>query len=561
MNIEDLKHSNFAGILDKHYSDRAPDFSKRFLKWFLENIFRLDEFSADDACVDAKHDKGVDAIYVDDISEIIYVIQSKTKTTDKATLGDTDLKDFYGTLVQFDSDKKIEELSNETKNERLKQALTRNDVAEKVASGYEVQGIFITNVLANKDAHNYIEKAEVITLYDAEEIALDYVDLEIDGGISKEFTFDTSDSDVIEYDAGGASTRIFLAPALNLTKMEGISDGSLFEQNVRLSLGNTKVNKSIKTSIRQKSEHGNFPLYHNGINVLCGEILNEDDQSISVQDYVVVNGAQSLTSLLSERAKITDDLKILVKLIEVKGDVSLSQKITRNSNNQNSIKARDMKSNHNIQQRLKREVEEIGGGKFAFEIKQGEINKGKEVISNEAAGLILLAADLEQPWNCHQKYKVMDDLHSSIFGRPNVTGARVIALWKCFQTMPSALGKIDNNFFAGYTLTKFFLFYAVMGIIKDSKEGREILKSLDQIAANDQLGELAKGFSILADNTAIDLNAEIAPEEEEHFDYKNELKSQKWCKTMSAKLLAQHKKDILRDKAVAVAEAFEKLLP
>lgn len=560
MKVEYLRHSNFSNVLEKHYSGRGSDFSKRFLKWFLENIFRLDEFLADDACVDAKHDKGVDAIYVDDVSEVVYVIQAKTKTSDKATLGDTELKDFYGTLVQFDSKEKIESLANETKNERLRQAISRNEVSEKVAAGYDVQGVFITNVPANADAQTYIEKAEIIDLYDATEIAADYVDLEIDGGIAENFQFDVSDSDVIEYDAGGASARIFLAPALNLTKMEGISDGALFEQNVRLSLGNTKVNKSIKSSIRDKTEHGNFPLYHNGINVLCREILEENDQTISVQDYVVVNGAQSLTSLLSERAKITDDLKILVKLIEVKGDISLSQKITRNSNNQNAIKARDMKSNHNLQQRLKAEVNKVSDGKVAYEIKQGENNKGKEVISNEAAGLVLLAADLEQPWSCHQKYKVMDDLHSEIFGRPSVTGSRVLALWKCFQKMPEVLGELENKPFANYALTKYFLFFAVIQIIKDSPEGLKILNLLDEIAKNDDLDKLTAGFEILAENAAIDLNAELAPEEDEYFDYKNDLKSQKWCKGMSAKLLAQHKKDVRRDKADSVAEAFDELL-
>ena len=560
MKAEDLRHSDFSGVLEKHYSDRAPDFSKRFLKWFLENIFRLDEFMADDACVDAKHDKGVDAIYVDDVSEIIFVIQSKTKTSDNAMLGDTELKDFYGTLVQFSSQDKVHKLAEETKNERLKQALARNEVAEKVAAGYDVQGVFITNVPANEDAHHYIEKAETIELYDAVVISSNYVDLNVDGGISKEFEFDISDSDVVSYDAGGPSTRIFLAPALNLTKMEGISDGTLFEQNVRLSLGNTKVNKSIKASIRDKSEHGNFPLYHNGINVLCREILEEDDQSISVEDYVVVNGAQSLTSLLSERSKITDDLKILVKLIEVKGDVSLSQKITRNSNNQNAIKARDMKSNHNLQQRLKAEVDKISNETVAYEIKQGENNKGKDLISNEAAGLVLLAADLKQPWSCHQKYKVMDDLHSDIFGRPNVTGARVLALWKCFQTIPLHLGELENHSFASYTLTKFFLLFAVMEVIRDSEEGQVLLNSLDKFAENNQLDQLASGFGVLAENAAIDLNAEIAPEEDEYFDYKNDLKSQKWCKAMSAKILAQHKKDVRRDKAQSVGMAFDELL-
>lgn len=560
MIAEELKHSAFSEILEKNYSDRAPDFAKRFLKWFLENIFRLDEFETDDACVDAKHDKGVDAIYVDDVSEVVFVIQSKTKTSEKATLGDTELKDFFGTLAQFNKREKVEKLASETKNERLKQAILRNEVAEKVEAGYDVQGIFITNVPANADASHYLEKIDGVELYDSVKITRDYVDLEIDGGISQEFRFDISDSDVIKYDAGGAATRIFLAPALNLTKMDGISDGSLFDQNVRLSLGNTKVNKSIKSSIKKKEEHGNFPLYHNGINVLCREILDEDKQSLVVQDYVVVNGAQSLTSLLSEKSKITDDLKILVKLIEVKGDASLSQKITRNSNNQNAIKARDMKSNHNIQHRLKVEIENISEGLVAYEIKQGERNKGKEIIPNEAAGLVLLAADLEQPWSCHQKYKVMDDLHSDIFGRPNVTGSRVLALWRCFQSIAKALPKIENTSFANYTLTKYFLFYSVMGVIKDDPTGANILKSIDQVVKDGKINNLADGFSTLAINAAIDLNAEISPEDDEYFDYKNLLKSQKWCKSMSAKLIAQHKKDVLRDKADSVKDVFKQLL-
>ena len=135
----------------------------------------------------------------------------------------------------------------------------------------------------------------------------------------------------------------------------------------------------------------------------------------------MVNGAQSLTSLMAEKSKITDDLKILVKLIETKGDTALSQRITTNSNNQNAIKARNLKSNHNVQQRLKVEVSAISNDTVAYEIKQGEVDQVKTVLTNEAAGLILLAMDLAQPWSCHQKYKVMDELHSDIFGRPDVT--------------------------------------------------------------------------------------------------------------------------------------------
>lgn len=560
MNANDLRHSKFSKDHLRFYESRASDFSGRFLRWFLEHILRLDEFEADDAAVDAKHDKGVDAIYVDDVAEVVYIIQAKTKTSDTATLGDTDLKEFVGTLGQFSSAKKIAEVVSETKNERLKQALVRNDVAKNVDVGYDVKGVFITNVSRNADAINFIKKVHDIDLYDAERISAEYVDLVVDGGISEHYWFDVSDSQVIEYDAGGASARIFLAPALNIVKMEGISDGRLFEQNVRLSLGNTKVNRSLRESVRSKSEHANFPLYHNGINVLCAEITSESDQKIHIKDYVVVNGAQSLTSLLAEKSKLSDDLKILVKLIEVKGDVALSQKITRNSNNQNAIKARDLKSNHNIQQRLKAEVSRITKGKVAYEIKQGEVNKGKEVISNEKAGLVLLAIDLKQPWNCHQKYKVMDELHSDIFGRPNVTGARVFALWEAFSAVNPALGQIDNKQFAYYTLTQYFLVYLVSSIIRSDPVGARVMDNLDKVIENGNLDKFIESFTELATAAANDLNAEVAVDDDEVFDHKTQLKSPNWCRATEARILAQYKKDVARKKAEPISTQFEALL-
>ncbi len=67
------------------------------------------------------------------------------------------------------------------------------------------------------------------------------------------------------------------------------------------------------------------------------EIVEETEQKLTIRNYVVVNGAQSY-SIAGRKSKITDDLKILVKLIEVKGEPALSHAITTNSNNQNAIK-------------------------------------------------------------------------------------------------------------------------------------------------------------------------------------------------------------------------------
>lgn len=552
MKVVDLNHNAFSKHHLKPYEKRAPDFSGRFIRWFLEHIYRLEQIDADDACVDAKHDKGVDAIYVDDASETVFIIQGKTKTKDNAEFGDTDLKEFYGTLQQFGSKKKIDDVLLETKNEKMKQAIVRTGLAAKVDSGYDVRGVFISNARANKDAKAILAKLPKIELFDANAIANDYVDLDVDGGIKGNYYFDVSDSDVIEYDAGGAAARLFLAPALNLLKMDGIVDGRLFEQNVRLALGNTKVNKGLRASIKEKGEHKNFPLYHNGINVLCRKIGSETEERIEIEDYVVVNGAQSLTSLMAEKSKITEDLKILVKLIETKGDTALSQRITTNSNNQNAIKARDLKSNHNIQQRLKAEVKAVSNDTVAYEIKQGEVNKGKAVLNNEVAGLILLAMDLAQPWSCHQKYKVMDELHSDIFGRPDVTGAKILGYWECFNAVESALDSIDDKHFAYYNLTKYFLAYAVVSLIRTEPAGVAMLQNMEKILTSGRLPELLEIFANLAKSLAFDLNAEIVGEEAEAFDYKNELKSPTWCKKIAARLVAQYSKDVMRKKAAPI---------
>lgn len=549
MKVADLSHAKFSKNHLKYYENRAPDFSGRFLRWFLEHIYRLDEGDADDACVDAKHDKGVDAIYVDDVSEMVFILQAKTKTKEGAEFGDKELKEFFGTLKQFDTKKKIDEVLKETKNEKLKQTIIRTDLAAKVDAGYDLRGVFISNATANKDARAVLAKLPKIDLFDAPAIANEYVDLDVDGGINGSYFFDVSDSDVIEYEAGGAAARLFLAPALNLLKMDGIGDGRLFEQNVRLALGNTKVNNGLKASIRDKSEHKNFPLYHNGINVLCRKIDSEDGDRIEVSDYVVVNGAQSLTSLMAEKSRITEDLKILVKLIETKGNIALSQRITTNSNNQNAIKPRDLKSNHNIQQRLKNEVAAAGKNTVAYEIKQGEVNKGKQILTNEAAGLILLAMDLQQPWSCHQKYKVMDDLHSDIFGRPDVTGAKIFGFWKCFGAVQEELDSLDDKHFAYYNLTKYFLAYSVVRLMRTDPVGAKTLDNIGSILSSGKLPKLEAVFGTLASSLALDLNAEIEGEEEDVFDYKNALKSPAWCKKISARLLAQYAKDVKRKKA------------
>ena len=77
----------------------------------------------------------------------------------------------------------------------------------------------------------------------------------------------------------------------------GIQSGDLFDWNVRQSLGRTKVNKAIAESVKNQAEHKNFLLYHNGLTILTTK-LEYDEDRIVLSGYSVVNGCQSITSLL-----------------------------------------------------------------------------------------------------------------------------------------------------------------------------------------------------------------------------------------------------------------------
>ena len=67
MEVKDLRFAELTSNYLKPYTKRAPTESQQFLKWILENIFRQDPQDADDACLDQKHDKGVDGLLVNDV--------------------------------------------------------------------------------------------------------------------------------------------------------------------------------------------------------------------------------------------------------------------------------------------------------------------------------------------------------------------------------------------------------------------------------------------------------------------------------------------------------------
>lgn len=558
MQESELEYSNLSDLLSP-YRKKERSVGRSFLNWFLENIFGMDDTSADDAICDGSQDKGIDAIYVDELNEEIIVFQSKTVESANKTIGDTSLKEFAGTLNQLSTIENIELIEKGNANEILKKLVVDLKLKNKVTNGFIVKGIFITNASADQNAAEYLASNESIKLFDKKKIVEVHIDFEKQGGVNDEFVFDCSHVTPLNFSTldNIAEVWVFTAFASDLVKMSGIEDASLFQQNVRLALGSTKVNKAIKKSILDPNEHVKFQLYHNGITIICDSAKHENEKII-IDNYVVVNGAQSITTLYNQRKNITENLKILTKIIKLNtNDVSLVKKITTNSNNQNAIKPRDLQSNQTIQQRLKKEFESIDGYEFA--VKRGEILDEGKVISNEDAGRMLLTFDLNEPWNSHQKSQIFDEYYSKIFGRPEVNAQRIILVYEILSVVEEQLDQIDHKQYAYYSATKYFLLYVISKIMQKDEVGKAVYTNKLKIVLNfKDLNEFKRIITdILRNNIIVDLNYFLKDEKNSTFDYKKVSKNTTELQSLCMELLKDYEKDLKRAKAKSISEQWK----
>src|SRR3546814_14979455 len=109
--------------------------------------------------------------------------------------------------------------------------------------------------------------------------------------------------------------------------------------------------------------------------------LGED--SLTINGYTVVNGCQSLTTLFENRAKITDELRLLARVIQLQPGSELAAKIPRHRNNQNSLSAPALQSNSTIQRRPPAELCSVFAGLRGYEVQRGNVAKSRHIITTD----------------------------------------------------------------------------------------------------------------------------------------------------------------------------------
>ena len=555
MQANDLVYANLTGKILHGYSLAGRTESASFLVWFLENIFRLDDVQAADAICDGPSDRGVDAIYVDhDNSEIVF-LQSKVRQNDARQIGDQPIRDFAGSITQFDTPEKVQGAIAAEPRAEISKLLFRTEIATRLSEGYTKKGVFVTNAVTGVAGRTAAETLDV-AIFDRGKLAESYIESDAPDRISGTKSFDVADNGFLEF-SGGADAKLYLitAKASDLLRLEGLSDGTLFAQNVRLNLGNTKVNRDVAKTIGDRSKHLFFPMYHNGITLICRHVDKSYPDELRVSDYVVVNGAQSLSVLYWNRSKISDDLRLVVKVIQIDDNDLFARDITIASNNQNSIKPRDMRSTNLLQTRLKAEFEQINFEQYRYLIKRGEEAEGN-VISNEDAGRILLAFDVREPWSCHQIYKVFDEKYTDIFGRPSVNAWRIILLNKIVQKIEMSLPEIRNEPLQKYRLTRYFLAYAIAKILDEDNDAKQYIADPQGLLNTPaRLKAVLEWIENLTRRLCVDVRFEFT-EGESPPDYKSALKSPVQVQEIEMRLRRSYLHDVARGREIMLSVAF-----
>jgi hypothetical protein len=541
--------------------------SRALLAWFLENYYRLDEMEVSDCICDGRYDKGVDGIYVNDQLGQIDVFQTVIVQTDKG-LGDVSLKEFAGSLSQFKDKASVENLAKTSKNPALTSLLKSNEIARKVEEGFAVQGVFITNAVRDQNAKDFLAAHPSITLYDRDELERSYSPLDKTAPIAKEMSFNIGSVPHMVYQLS-AKVQMVIASlsAEDLVTMDGIASGELFAWNVRQFLGRkTKVNKDITKSIKSSTEHNLFPAFHNGLTILCEKLEAKKDK-ITIGGYAVVNGCQSLSTLNENKKDITKELRIITKFINVPPNDALASKITDHTNNQNGTTFRDLQSNNPIQVRLQSEIHRKYKNDAWFRIKRGEHVEwpADKVIENERAARVLLAFDLKDPSSCHQTYKLFDELHTNIFGRPGVDADRIVLANDIYNLVVAQSNLMANQLFGRYGLTRYLIIYLLREALETDEVGKELCKHPSKFLAesngrkrlNDVLNKVAGALVRILDGEV----TRRSKTEETFFDYKSDLKSPKAVEALRAAIISQYQIVVDNGYAPRFSDAWKASVP
>ena len=412
-------------IKQDYYMQNFPNDGQRFVAWYLRNIHLLDQLQAKDAITDGADDKQIDAVFIDDDNQKIYIIQGKFYTGE--TINAEPVREVISSWSQLQDiptlqnnanhklQLKLSEISNAINNDGYSvcfELITTSTFSEsaradiisfqKKLSDEDNNSFEAELVVADKDGvrDNYIRAME------QDNPSLNHA-IQLEEG--KYLVTELSNTKVI-------MTALALKECINIP---GIKDGTLFQRNVRQSLGiSNVVNKKIRKTILS-DKHSDFFFFHNGATAICNKIEELGNGKFLLHGLSVVNGCQSLNTIMScsETVKQQNDSYILFRFYEIPQH-DRAESISTYTNTQSAVKARDLRSNDKRVLQLKKSFEQKYPTGF-FATKRGDTIKGdrdkKYCVELSQLGKYLIAWYSQRPNISYGETKIFDKYFDTLF--------------------------------------------------------------------------------------------------------------------------------------------------
>ena len=525
---------------------RTP--SAAMLTWHLLNVERLDDELVPDFLCDGSGDKGIDAIVVDDEQSEITIYQSKRMESKTKTQGESDLQKFVGTAQYFESPETVQTLLDSKPNEQLRHLLLRNSIKEKVAQGYRVKRlVYVTNAALDSSGVGYVKTVSTqspsLDVWDQERLAAVAERVKREG-MRPETVKLHATSAPLQDDLGGmAKLAVALVPAKELLKLPGIADMTLFSRNVRLSAGNTRINRELAATVADVAEHDIFPAAHNGITILTLGLAVRG-KTLTLDSVSVVNGCQSMLTLHHAEKAISDQLKVLVKIVELpSADSDLSDTITYRANNQNAVNMRDQRSTDPIQLDLQRHVADTFGGKFAYVIKTGADTVGVESLDNTLAAQLIVAVYRERPWAAVRKVRLFDEDYHDVF-KADVSAHSLRLLYLMNSAVDAARDDLEGELRSSFASVRFTIAALVADVLRMSPFGLQLLSEPEGWLPKKEKEVREKLVSVAREvvssiNDYVSAAGKAAAETKTDFDAKTVFKSQQGVAPLQSQLKTQ----------------------
>jgi hypothetical protein len=424
-------------IASDYFQQRFPNDGQRFVAWYLRNILLRDMNETHDEITDGGDDKQIDAIVIDDDKSLVHIVQGKF--IQSGSIDAEPLREVLSAWIQI---KDLARLQN-VANQKLQRKLA--ELAAALDEDYEVSFELITTATLTEAALHDLEafQQELAKLSDKEDfdatihvIDNDELRQRYDYSIESDnpslnYTLKLVGSKYMHHEIAGTPMVIAVIPLKECIKLPGIKDGTLFQKNVRQSLGSSNtVNKGIRSTIIG-DKRSDFFFFHNGVTALCNK-MQLDGDTLTLRGLSVVNGCQSLNTILScsETVKKHDDACILFRFYEIP-QRDRADKISIFTNSQSAVKARDLRSNDKRVLAIKKAFELKYPSGF-FITKRGQTappEKNKEEVvelSNFAKNL--MAWHSLRPNLSYGETKIFDKYFETLFKNKDYPPESVFAL-------------------------------------------------------------------------------------------------------------------------------------